>query len=72
MVYEAGTDDYAGGPSELMLLPHFGGDVACRIWVDADVSILNVYFISFTIYTTYSNYYFTYLMLELKFMLEYI
>ena len=27
------------GPSELTLLPHFGGHVACRIWVDTDVSI---------------------------------
>ena len=27
------------GPSELTLLPHFGGHVACKIWVDADVSI---------------------------------
>jgi len=27
------------GPYELTLLPHFGGHVACRIWVDADVSI---------------------------------
>ena len=39
MVYEAGPDDYAGGPSDLTLLPRFGGHVACRIWVDADVSI---------------------------------
>jgi len=39
VVYEAGLDGYAGGPSDLTLLPHFGGHVACRIWVDADVSI---------------------------------
>jgi len=39
VVYEAGPDGYAGGPSDLTLLPHFGGHVACRIWVDADVSI---------------------------------
>jgi len=38
-VYEAKPDGYAGGPSELTLLPHFDGHVACRIWVDADVSI---------------------------------
>jgi hypothetical protein len=40
VVYEAGPDGYAGGPSELSLLPNFGGHVACRIWVDADVSII--------------------------------
>ena len=39
VVYEAGPDGYAGGPSELTHLPHFGGHVACMIWVDADVSI---------------------------------
>ena len=39
VVYEAGPDGYAGGPSVLTLLPHFGGHVTCRIWVDADVSI---------------------------------
>jgi len=39
VVYEAGPDGYAEGPSELTLLPHFGGHAACRIWVDADVSI---------------------------------
>jgi len=43
VVYEAGPDDYAGGPSDLTLLPHFGGHVACRIWVDADVNF-NYYF----------------------------
>ena len=36
------------------------------------ILLLSVYFTSFTIYTTYSNYYFTYLMLELTFMLAYI
>ena len=40
VVYEAGPDGYAGGPSDLTLLPNFGGHVACRIWVDADVSII--------------------------------
>lgn len=40
VVYEAGPDGYAGGPSDLRLLPDFGGHVACRIWVDADVSII--------------------------------
>jgi len=40
VVYEDGPDGYAGGPSDLSLLPHFGGHVACRIWVDADVSII--------------------------------
>jgi len=39
VVYGAGPDNYAGGPSDLALLPHFGGHVACRIWVDANVSI---------------------------------
>jgi len=39
MVYEARPDGYAGGPSDLTLLPHFGGHVACRIWVNAVVSI---------------------------------
>jgi len=39
VVYEAGPDGYAGGPSDLTLLPRFGGHVACRIWVGADVSI---------------------------------
>ena len=39
VVYEAVPDGYAGGPSDLTLLPRFGGHVACRIWVDADVSI---------------------------------
>ena len=39
MVYEAGPDGYVGGPSELTLLPYFGGHAACKIWVDADVSI---------------------------------
>jgi len=37
--YEAGPDGYEGGHSDLTLLPRFGGDVACRVWVDADVSI---------------------------------
>jgi hypothetical protein len=37
--YEVGPNDYGGGPSDLTLLPRFGGHVACRIWVDADVSI---------------------------------
>jgi len=60
------------GPSVPTLLPHFGRHVACRIWVDANVSIFTVYFTSITVYLTYSNYYFTYFMLELKFMLEYI
>jgi len=40
VVYEASLDGYAGGPSDLRLLSHFGGHVACRIWVDADVSII--------------------------------
>jgi len=40
VAYEAGPDGYAGGPSDLKLLPDFGGHVACRIWVDADVSII--------------------------------
>ena len=40
VVYEAGPNGYAGGPSDLRLLPDFGGHVACRIWVDADVSII--------------------------------
>jgi len=39
VVYEAGPDGYPGGPYELTLLPHFGRHVACRIWVDVDVSI---------------------------------
>jgi len=33
------TPMQGGGPSELTLLPHFGGHVACRIWVDTDASI---------------------------------
>ena len=37
--YEAGPDGYGGGPSDLTLLPRFDGHVACRVWVDADVSI---------------------------------
>jgi len=36
---EAGPDDYGGGPSDLTLLPRFSGHVACRVWIDADVSI---------------------------------
>jgi len=56
--YETGPDDYGGGPSVPTLLPRFSGPVACRIWVNANVSIFNVYFTSFTIYLTYSNYYF--------------
>ncbi|XP_024642047.1 uncharacterized protein [Medicago truncatula] len=35
-VYEVGPDGYAGEPSELTLLPHFGGHLACRVWVDAN------------------------------------
>ena len=38
-VYEAEPDNYGGGPFDLTLLPHFGGHVICRIWVDADVNI---------------------------------
>jgi len=37
--YEAGPDGYGGGPYDLTLLPRFGGHVACRVWVDDDVSI---------------------------------
>jgi len=40
VVYEAGQDGYVGGPSDLSLLPHFGGHVACMLWVDVDVSII--------------------------------
>ena len=65
MEYEAGPDGYGGGPSVPTLLPHFGKHVACRVWVDANVSN----FTSFIVYLTYSIYYF---MLEIKFMLEYI
>jgi len=36
---QVGSDGYAGRPSDLTLLPRFGGHVACRIWVDADVII---------------------------------
>ena len=39
VVYEAGSDGYAEGPSDLTLLPRFGGHMACRICVDVDVSI---------------------------------
>ena len=41
--YEVGPDGYGGGPSEASLLPHFGRHVAFWIWVDANVSIFNVY-----------------------------
>ena len=58
--YEAGPDGYGGGPSEASLLPHFGRHVACRICVDVNVSIFNVYFTYFNVYFTYSNDYFTY------------
>jgi len=34
-VVEAGR--LCRGPSDLRLLPHFGGHMACRIWIDADV-----------------------------------
>jgi len=39
MILRSRTNGYAGGPSDLTLLHRFGGHVACRIWVDADVSI---------------------------------
>ena len=29
--YEAGPGGYGGGPSDLTLLPRFGGHVACRV-----------------------------------------
>jgi len=45
------------GPSEATLLPQFGRHVTCRIWVDANVSIFNIYFTYFNIYF---NVYFTY------------
>jgi len=76
MEYEAGPDGYGGRPYVATLLPHFGKRVACRIWVDGNVSKFNVYFnvylTYFNVYLTYYIDYFTYFMLELKFMLEYI
>ena len=71
MEYEVGPDGYGGGPSVLTLLPRFGGHVACRIWVDVDVSLFYCLFYFFY-YLFNLFYYFTYFMLELIFMLEYI
>ena len=70
--YKAGLDNYGEEPSVPTLLLHFGRHVACMIWVDANVSVFNVYFTYFNVYLTCMNDYFTYFMLELKFMLEYI
>ena len=47
--YEAGPNDYGGGPSVTTLLPHFGKHVACRIWVDANVSIFYFFFCLFNL-----------------------
>lgn len=58
--FEAGLDGFGGGPYVPDLLPRFGSHVACRLWVDENVSILNVYF---NVYLTYLN---------VNFMLEYI
>jgi hypothetical protein len=59
-----------------ILLSDSGSDLSAssclELKFNANVSIFNVYFTSFTVYLTYSNYNFTYFMLELKFMLEYI
>jgi len=38
------------GPSKLTLLPHFCGHVACRIWVDADVSLFYFFYYLYNLF----------------------
>jgi len=45
MEFEAGPQGFPGGPYELSLLPNFGKHVACRLWVDAEVSIIALFYL---------------------------
>jgi len=77
---EAGPQGFPQGLYKLSLLPNFGKHVACRLWVDPDVSIIALFYFNdmlliillISCYVrilkfTYFNDYFTYFM----FMLEY-
>jgi len=80
MEFEAEPHGFLGGPYVLSILPNFGKHVACRLWVDVEVSIIALFYLMIcyllfslvNVYVTilkftYFNDYFTYFM----FMLEY-
>jgi len=44
MEFEGGPQGFPGGPYELLLLQNFSKHVACRLWVDPEISIIALFY----------------------------